>query len=174
MTTATPQLPSPVARLLPRATAGDEQAMNDLLVQIRPYVARVCHSVAREHHSDATQEALLAIYRGLRTLREPAAFFGWVRSVTVREAIRTSKRLGGEPALPPVESRHEADPLDTVHINDVLGRMSEPHRQVLALRVYGLNEKEMAETLSLPIGTVRSRLHRARRRFQEAWQPTAA
>jgi RNA polymerase sigma-70 factor (ECF subfamily) len=45
---------------------------------------------------------------------------------------------------------------------------------VLTLRVYGLNEEEMAKTLSLPVGTVRSRLHRARRRFQEAWQPSAA
>ncbi|MDO0924338.1 RNA polymerase sigma factor [Streptomyces sp. TG1A-8] len=160
--------------LLPRAQAGDEQAMNDLLTHITPYVARVCASIARDNGSDATQEALLAIYRGLATLREPAALYGWVRSVAARAALRTVKRLGDEPAISQVESRHEANPLDAVHINDVLDRLSEAHRQVLALRVYGLNEEEMAEALSLPVGTVRSRLHRARRRFQEAWQPSAA
>ncbi|WP_374213667.1 sigma factor-like helix-turn-helix DNA-binding protein [Streptomyces sp. G1] len=65
-------------------------------------------------------------------------------------------------------------PLDAVHITDVLDRLSQPHRQVLTLRAYGLNEEEMAEVLALPVGTVRSRLFRARRRFQEAWQPSAA
>lgn len=148
--------------------------MNDLLTHIAPYVARVCASVARHNSSDATQESLLAIYRGLTGLREPAAFYGWVRSVTVREAIRTGKRLGDGTAYSPVEAHHEANPLDSVHINDILERLSTPHREVLTLRVYGLNEEEMAETLALPIGTVRSRLHRARRRFQEAWQPSAA
>ena len=168
------ELPAPVDRLLPRARAGDEQAMNDLLLHITPYVTRVCRSVAHDNGSDARQEALLAIYRGLPGLREPAAVYGWVRSVTVREAVRTARRLGRETPSPEVDSRHEPHSLDAVHINDVLDRMSEAHRQVLTLRVYGLNEVEMAETLALPVGTVRSRLHRARRRFQEAWQPTAA
>ncbi|MDX6364134.1 RNA polymerase sigma factor [Streptomyces sp. NPDC058274] len=168
------ELPPPVAALLPRAQAGDEPAMNDLLTHITPYVARVCFSIAHDNSSDATQEALVAIYRGLATLREPAAFYGWVRSVTIREAVRTVKRLGDEATYSPVEARHEANPLDAVHINDVLERLSTAHREVLTLRVYGLNEEEMAKTLSLPIGTVRSRLHRARRRFQEAWQPSAA
>ncbi|GAB7105536.1 RNA polymerase sigma factor [Streptomyces phaeofaciens] len=167
--------PTAVAALLSRARAGDAQAMNDLLTEITPYVAHVCFPIARDNASDAVQEALLAIYRGLGTLREPAAFYGWVRSVTVREAVRTAKRLKvAEAACSEVESGHPANPLDAVHINDVLDRLSAQHRQVLALRFYGLNEDEMAATLSLPVGTVRSRLYRARRRFQEAWQPHAA
>ncbi|MET9133079.1 RNA polymerase sigma factor [Streptomyces antibioticus] len=166
--------PTPVADLLSRARAGDAQAMNDLLNEITPYVAHVCFPIARDNVSDAVQEALLAIYRGLGTLREPAAFYGWVRSVTVREAIRTAKRLKAEATGTELDSRHPANPLDAVHINDVLDRLSAPHRQVLTLRFYGLNEDEMAATLSLPVGTVRSRLYRARRRFQEAWQPHAA
>ncbi|GAA2264380.1 RNA polymerase sigma factor [Streptomyces ruber] len=160
--------------LLARAQAGDEQAMNSLLVGIAPYVTRICRSVARDDAADATQEALLAIYRGLGTLREPAAFHGWVRSVTVREAVRTAKRFGAETAYSQVDTEQKTNPLDAVYISDVLGRLSDAHRQVLTLRAYGLNEEEMAETLDLPVGTVRSRLHRARRRFQEAWQPAAA
>ncbi|MEU7423415.1 RNA polymerase sigma factor [Streptomyces sp. NPDC040750] len=166
-------IPTPLA-LLPRAQAGDEQAMNQLLTGITPYVARLCRSITRDDGADATQEALLAVYRGLRTLREPDAFYGWVRSVTVREAIRTAKRAGEEGPYPGVESGQQANPLDAVHISDVLDRLSTSHRQVLTLRAYGLNEEEMAEVLSLPVGTVRSRLHRARRRFREAWQPAAA
>lgn len=165
-----PTLPA----LLRRAQAGDEHAMNSLLADIAPYVARICRSITHDDGADAAQEALLAIYRGLGSLREPAAFYGWVRSVTVREAVRTAKRRGAETAYSQVEVGRATNPLDAVHISDVLDRLSAPHRQVLTLRVYGLNEEEMAETLSLPVGTVRSRLHRARRRFQEAWQPSAA
>ncbi|WP_320777830.1 RNA polymerase sigma factor [Streptomyces sp. CRN 30] len=164
----------PLPALLPRARAGDEEAMNSLLTGITPYVARICRSITQDDAADATQEALLAIYRGLGTLREPAAFYGWVRSVTVREAVRTAKRRGAETTYSEVETEQRTNPLDAVYISDVLDRLSDAHRQVLTLRVYGLNEEEMAETLDLPVGTVRSRLHRARRRFQEAWQPAAA
>ncbi|GGY00456.1 RNA polymerase sigma factor [Streptomyces minutiscleroticus] len=166
-------IPTPLT-LLPRAQQGDEQAMNGLLAGIAPYVARICRSIAQDDGADATQEALLAIYRGLGTLREPAAFYGWVRSVTVREAVRTVKRAGTETTYSQMDAEQRANPLDAVHISDVLDRLSDAHRQVLTLRAYGLNEEEMAETLDLPVGTVRSRLHRARRRFQEAWQPAAA
>ncbi|MGW0876366.1 RNA polymerase sigma factor [Streptomyces sp. NPDC002740] len=166
-------IPTPLA-LLPRAQAGDEQAMNQLLTGIVPYVARLCRSITHDDGADATQEALLAVYRGLRTLREPTAFYGWVRSVTVREAVRTVRRAGEEAPYQRVEPGQEANPLDAVHISDVLDRLSMSHRQVLTLRAYGLNEEEMARVLSLPVGTVRSRLHRARLRFREAWQPSAA
>ncbi|MFJ9719794.1 RNA polymerase sigma factor [Streptomyces sp. NPDC101213] len=171
--TAVSELPSPLT-LLPRAQAGDEHAMNHLLTAITPYVARICRSITHDDGADAAQEALLAVYRGLGTLREPAAFYGWVRSVTVREAVRVAKRSGEERTCSQLESRQETNPLDAVHISDVLERLSRAHRQVLTLRAYGLNEEEMAEVLSLPVGTVRSRLFRARRRFQEAWQPSAA
>lgn len=93
----------PSLNLLPRAQAGDEHAMNHLLTQITPYVARICRSITRDYAADATQEALLAIYRGLGTLREPVAFYGWVRAVTVREAVRTAKRFGEEQACSQVD-----------------------------------------------------------------------
>ncbi|MFF4909107.1 RNA polymerase sigma factor [Streptomyces sp. NPDC001260] len=172
MSTVT-ELPSPLT-LVPRAQSGDEHAMNHLLDLITPYVRRICRSITRDDAADATQEALLAIYRGLGTLREPVAFYGWVRAVTVREAVRIARRFGEEQTCSDVDGQHQANPLDAVHITDVLDRLSRPHRQVLTLRAYGLNEEEMAEVLELPVGTVRSRLFRARRRFQQAWQTSAA
>ena len=160
--------------LLSRAQDGDRTAMSELLTAITPYVARLCRSITHDDGADATQEALLAVYRGLRTLRDPAAFYGWVRSVTIREAVRTAKRTGDPGPYLRLESGETTNPLDAVHISDVLERLSRSHRQVLTMRAYGLNEEEMAEILALPVGTVRSRLHRARRRFREAWQPSAA
>ncbi|GIF16352.1 RNA polymerase sigma factor [Actinoplanes teichomyceticus] len=159
--------------LLSLAQSGDRPAMNELLTAITPYVSRLCRSITHDV-ADATQESLLAVYRGLGTLRDPAAFYGWVRSVTIREAVRTAKRSGTPaPYLSP-ESGPTTNPLDAVHISDVLERLPRSHRQVLTMRAYGLNEEEMAELLALPVGTVRSRLHRARLRFREAWQPAVA
>jgi RNA polymerase sigma factor (sigma-70 family) len=161
--------------LLPRAQAGDRQAMNDILLHIAPFVGRLCVPIAQRHSSDAAQEAMLAIFRGIRGLREPTAFYGWVRAVTVREAVRTSKRLGQEPADDLTDRAAEGNPLDSVHIADALSRLTDEHRQVLVLRgFYGMNEEEMAGILGLPIGTVRSRLFRARRSFQAAWISPAA
>ncbi|MFC0602214.1 RNA polymerase sigma factor [Streptomyces palmae] len=170
MRTANDLCATSVGALLPRAQAGDRQAMNDLLRHITPFVGRLCLPIARKHSCDAAQEAMLAIYRGIPGLREPTAFYSWVRSVTVREAIRTSKRLsqGVIESLP--ELAQDANPLVAIDIRDVMDRLPEQHREVLTLRaVYGMNEREMAATLALPIGTVRSRLHRARRKFQAAW-----
>ncbi len=74
------------------AQAGDTIAMNDLLDHLAPYVGRICGPIALNSGPDATQEALIAVFRSLRTLREPAALHGWVRAIAVREAIRQARR----------------------------------------------------------------------------------
>lgn len=156
--------------LLAQAQAGDRRAMNDLLLQILPFVRRVCAPIAQRHSSDAAQEAMIAIYRNIRDLREPTAFYGWVRAIAVREAIRTAKRLSKGTADKLPDAEQTWDPLVTVDISDVMDRLPERHRQVLTLRaMYGLSEEETATALAVPVGTIRSRLHRARRNFRDAW-----
>lgn len=113
---------------------------------------------------------MLAIFRGISGIREHTAFYGWVRAVTVREAVRTSKRLTQRSTDELSELAQDADLSVAIDISDVLDRLPNHHRQVLTLRaVYGMEEQEIAAVLSLPVGTVRSRLHRARRNFQDAW-----
>ncbi|MFC9324086.1 RNA polymerase sigma factor [Kitasatospora sp. NPDC057015] len=164
-----------VAALLARAKAGDHRAVNDLLLHVASFVRQLCVPIAREHSADAAQDAMLAIFRGVRGLRDPTAFYGWVRAVTVREAIRTSNRLNQTPTDVLPDLVQDANPLVAVHISDVMERLPDHHRQILTLRaVYGLNEQEMAATLGLPVGTVRSRLHRARRSFDTAWHRPSA
>lgn len=157
--------------LIRNAQAGNHRAVNDLLLHITPFVRRLCSSVDAGHRPEAVQESLLAVYRGLRTLKEPAAFYGWVRAVTVREAARTARRAGRTATAELVDQPSLADPSLGVAIADVLERLPSHQRDILTLRaVYGLEERETARVLSLPVGTVRSRLHRARRNFEEAWR----
>lgn len=154
--------------LVQRAQHGDTVAMNDLLSVLAPWVGRICGSIALEQGEDATQEALMIVFRRLRTLREPDALRGWVRAIAARESVRLAQRSPSTAPLFEVPSRDDVEM--ATDIKDVLMRLSPEHRAVLVLRdVEGLDEARAAELLRVPKGTVKSRLNRARQSFRKAW-----
>lgn len=158
------------ARLVRAAQKGDTLAMNELLDLLTPYVGRICGPIALSSGDDATQEALLAIFRALRTLRDSAALFGWARQIAVREAVRVARRDSRSTPAELTEVPAAGDPQLAADIRDVLTRLSPEHRAILTLRdVEGLDEHAAAELLGVPTGTVKSRLHRARDSFRKAW-----
>lgn len=155
--------------LVRAAQRGDTTAMNELLDALAPYVNRICGPIALSDGPDAAQEALIAIFRGLKGLREPDALYGWARSIAVREAVRVAKRR-----IPAAEFDDELPSRQDVEraadVRDVLARLSPEHRAVLVLRdLEGLDEQRAAELLSVPVGTIKSRLSRARDNFRKAW-----
>ncbi|WP_237101924.1 RNA polymerase sigma factor [Nonomuraea sp. MG754425] len=154
------------------AQQGDALALDRLLDDLAPYVRRLCARIAPAAADDATQEALLAIFRGLPSLRAPEAIMTWVRSVTVRTAVRLARRHDLEvPAEETLVDRPAAALEGLVDIDDALARLPVPQRVVLVLRTReGLSEPEIADTLGIPLGTVKSRLHRARAAFREVWE----
>jgi RNA polymerase sigma factor (sigma-70 family) len=156
--------------LVRAAQGGDTLAMNELLDQLTPYVGRICGPIALRNAPDAAQEALVVVFKSLRTLKEPAALFGWVRAIAVREAIRIAKQDRGQIAADLAEVPARGDPLLAVDIRDTLARLSPEHRALLVLRdLEGLDERAAAELLEVPAGTAKSRLHRARASFRKAW-----
>lgn len=149
-------------------------AMNDLLDLLAPYVGRICGPIALEHGPDAAQEALTAVFKHLRTLREPAALHGWVRRIATREAVRVARRETARRAVLAATEVSEVpapgDPALAADVRDVLARLTPEHRAILVLRdLEGLDEREAAALLSVPEGTVKSRLHRARQSFRKVW-----
>ncbi|MFC8717116.1 RNA polymerase sigma factor [Kitasatospora sp. NPDC057198] len=158
-------------RLVRAAQQGDVFAMDALITELTPYVGRICAPVALEHAADAVQEAFIAILRGLPTLRTPEALYGWVRVVAVREAVRVARRHRTEVAVPDLaDLPADGDPALSGDVADVLRRLEPRQRAVLVLRhVEGLDEQEVARLLDVPVGTVRSRLFRARESFRRAW-----
>ncbi|WP_329196072.1 MULTISPECIES: RNA polymerase sigma factor [unclassified Streptomyces] len=152
------------------ARAGNTLAMHDLLDHLTPYVARVCTPIALADGPDATQEALVAVFGALRTLRDPEALYGWVRAIAVREAVRTARRAARDRPAELADVPGRGDPQLAADIDDVLARLSPGHRAVLVLRdVEGLDEEAAAAVLGVPPGTAKSRLHRARSSFRKAW-----
>ncbi|WP_338740486.1 RNA polymerase sigma factor [Actinomadura luteofluorescens] len=164
--------PEHVAVLVRGAQRGDSMAMQELLDLLAPYVGRLCGPIALEDGPDAAQETLIAVFRGISRLREPAALFGWVRAIAIREAVRTARRSAApaEPLDLDTVPRTD-DPQLAADIDDLLDRLSPEHRAVLVLRdVEGLDERTVSEMLHVSAGTVKSRLHRARKSFRKAWQ----
>jgi RNA polymerase sigma-70 factor (ECF subfamily) len=157
-------------RLVRAAQGGDTLAMNELLGHLTPYVGRICGPIALGNGPDATQEALVAVFRSLRSLKEPAALFGWVRAIAVREAVRVARQEQRQVAADLAELPARGDPQVAVDVRDTLSRLSPEHRALLVLRdLEGLDEAAAAALLAVPAGTAKSRLHRARASFRKAW-----
>lgn len=148
-------------------------ALGALMELLLPYVGRICGPIALQDGQDATQEAMISILRGIRTLGAPEALFGWARVIAVREAVRVARRAGRTrtDATAPVEELcAPGDPQLAIDIGDTLARLSPEHRAVLVLRdIEGLDEQQASEILAVRPGTVRSRLFRARTSFRKAW-----
>jgi RNA polymerase sigma factor (sigma-70 family) len=161
--------------LIRAAQAGDAQAMSQILDGLSPWVGRICGSIAFESGADAAQDALIQVFRDLKTLREPAALRGWVRRIATREAVRHAQRerkavafvrdVGRSSEIPKPN-----DPTLITDIRTVLESLSPEQRAILVLRdLEGLSEDEAAQVLEVAKGTAKSRLHRARAAFLERW-----
>jgi RNA polymerase sigma-70 factor (ECF subfamily) len=160
-----------LASLVVAAQGGDALAMDQLIGQLTPFVSQLCGSIALQDGADAAQETLLAVFRSLRSLRDPGALHGWVKRIAVREAVRVAER--GRRTVPAelADLPARGDVELTADVGDVLARLSPQHRAVLVLRdMYGHDEREVSQWLAVPQATVRTRLFRARRRFSEEWQ----
>jgi RNA polymerase sigma-70 factor (ECF subfamily) len=164
--------------LVTRAQHGDEEAFASLAVGVGDRLHAVAHRILRDTDlaEDATQQALLTIWRDLPQLRDPARFDAWSYRLLVRacysEGRRTHQWQPNVRALPPIEPS-VADGTSTVVDRDQLERgfrrLSIDHRAVVVLHHYlDMPLEEVAETLGIPPGTVRSRLHHAMRGLRAA------
>ncbi|WP_327415164.1 RNA polymerase sigma factor [Streptomyces sp. NBC_01233] len=167
MTAATSAEPAALVRAAQR---GDRMATQGLLDLLTPCVGRLCGPIALQDGPDATQEALIVIFRSIGQLREPAALFGWARVIAVREAVRIARAAARAVPDPLEDVPARDDPQLAADVRDVLERLSPAHRAVLVLRdLEGLDEHSVSALLGVPEPTVRTRLFRARRNFLKAW-----
>jgi RNA polymerase sigma-70 factor (ECF subfamily) len=169
--------------LVARAQGGDEGAFMSLAVAVGDRLHAVAHRILRDMDlaEDATQQALLAIWRDLPRLRDPARFDAWSYRVLVRACYaegRKSRTWSPNLRLLGTDEPTSGDVLHTVHDRDQLERgfrrLSIDHRAVVVMHHYlDLPLAEVAETLGIPEGTVRSRLHYAMRGLRAALEADA-
>jgi RNA polymerase sigma-70 factor (ECF subfamily) len=166
------------SELVTRAQRGDEEAFVSLVMAVGDRLHAVAHRILRDTDlaEDATQQALLSIWRDLPTLRDPARFEAWSYRLLVRACYaeaRRSRTWAPNLRLLPADEPMGADALHAVIDRDQLERgfrrLSIDHRAVVVLHHYlALPLSEVAEALGVPEGTVRSRLHYAMRGLRAA------
>ncbi|HET9498516.1 MAG TPA: sigma-70 family RNA polymerase sigma factor [Candidatus Limnocylindria bacterium] len=163
--------------LVIQAQRGDEQAFASLAVAAGDRLHAVAHRILRDIDlaEDATQQALLSIWRDLPQLRDPARFEAWSYRLLVRACYAEARRnRSWHPGLRLVDTDTPmADSSASVADRDQLERgfrrLSIDHRAVVVLHHYlDFTLDEVADALGVPVGTVRSRLHYAMRGLRAA------
>jgi RNA polymerase sigma-70 factor (ECF subfamily) len=154
---------------------GDRTAFGKLAARHERRIYGLCLRILgnREDAEDATQEAFLAALRRAASFRGEAAFSTWLFRIAVNAATDQARRRGRARAVPleadelAVVAPSGGDPggavPDAVTVQAALLRVSEDFRAALVLcDLYGFPYAQAAEILEVPVGTVKSRLFRAR------------
>lgn len=167
---------SEVAAAVRRLQAGDQSAFNILYSAYAEIALRTAFLITRDRAAaeDAVQEAFVQVIRNVSSLRDPGSFRPWFYRIIVNAARRLSRNR--HPSLPLDLAQHDQPDLSGLSPEEraigseeiqslrvALAQLNEAHREVIVLRYYaGLSEDEIAGTLGLPNGTVKSRLSRAK------------
>lgn len=161
-----------------------EAAFTRLCAAIQAPVLGVCADITgqRADAEDAFQETLLAIQKGLPEFRGTSRLSTWIWRIAVRAAIRQRARVRRHAADPidvdPVDPATASSPLSSStsdRLDRALATLSAEQRTVLALFCVEENtHDEIAAVLGVPVGTVWSRLHQARKRLAAALERIGA
>ena len=174
-------------RLIAECLAGRTAAFGEL---VRRYQDRLYNTVFRlvdnaEDARDVVQDAFLSAYQSLESFKGEAQFFTWLYRIAVNTAISLKRKqrtvLALRTGTPDVGTTEPLDESEfsrperameraeqAQRIQAALNQLSTEHRTVLILKdVEGEKYETMAELLQVPIGTIRSRLHRARLELRE-------
>ena len=172
---------------LKRAQQGDQQAFKEVTQEFMPQLYGMVYAMIPHHEdvNDILQEVFIKVYRALPKLENRQAFRSWLYRIalnTARNHLRS--RFRREVATEQEELNRQAgtqseqalEKLEQQEIQQrilqALETLSLEHREVVSLVEFkDLNCAEAAEILECPAGTVRSRLHYARRKLKEVLQP---
>ncbi len=157
--------------LVARAARGDDGAFRTLMQRHERRVYNLAlRMLGREEDArDATQDAFLSCYRRLPSFRGEAAFTTWLHRIAVNASYDVLRKRRREPTLPgelpepEPTADHGDETAGTIDVQRALLRVPVEYRAALVLHdVQGRTHQDVAEILEIPIGTVKSRLHRGR------------
>jgi RNA polymerase sigma-70 factor (ECF subfamily) len=164
--------------LVTRAQRGDRAAFGLLAADIATRFLAVSRRILRDLDlaEDAVQQTLVAIWRELPQLRDPARFDAWSYRLLVRACYaegRRARRWSPNLRILPADEPNDSGGLETIVHHDQLEtairRLSVDHRAVLVLHHYAdIPLDRVAQILEIPVGTVYSRLHHAMRAMRAA------
>jgi RNA polymerase sigma-70 factor (ECF subfamily) len=183
--------------LVNRVKAGDVKAFEMLVVKYQRRIERLIGRMVRDVDliPDIAQETFIRAYRAIPQFRGESAFYTWLYRIAVNTAKKALMELKRDPTVPEsaLASRDDDDETSRVEnelsdgetpeavfaskqvaaaVNSAMQALSEELRQAITLReIEGLSYEEIAEMMNCPIGTVRSRIFRAREAIAERLRP---
>jgi len=181
--------------LIERCRNGDVAAFEPLVEKYRDRVWRLAFNVLRdaEEARDVAQEAFIRAWQALPSFRGQSAFYTWLFRIVMNVATDRARqraargRAFGTERIPeedwdrvmvdqspgPAEAARRAE--ERERIGRALAALPEHHRTIIMLSdLQGLSYREIAEVLDVPMGTVMSRLHNARKRLRDVLGPMLA
>lgn len=169
--------------LVELAQKGDKKAFNLLVVRYQNRVAGLLtRYIPRDDIPDIVQETFIKAYRSLESFRGESAFYTWLYRIAVNTAKNHLTALGRRPPKEDILAEdaesydsgvqlREADTPENLVLSDELRRVvfetieslpEELKRAIMLRELDGLSYEEIAEEMQCPVGTVRSRIFRAR------------
>ena len=189
--------PDADAALVDRAKAGDVKAFEMLVVKYQRRIERLIGRMVRDVDlvPDIAQETFIRAYRAIPQFRGESAFYTWLYRIAVNSAKKALMELKRDPTVTEsaLAARDDDDETSRVEnelsdgetpeallaskqiaaaVNSAMQTLSEELRQAITLReIEGLSYEEIAELMNCPIGTVRSRIFRAREAIAQRLRP---
>lgn len=189
--------PDADAALVERTKAGDVKAFEMLVVKYQRRIERLIGRMVRDVDlvPDIAQETFIRAYRAIPQFRGESAFYTWLYRIAVNSAKKALMELKRDPTVTEsaLAARDDDDETSRVEnelsdgetpdavlaskqiaaaVNSALQTLSEELRQAITLReIEGLSYEEIAELMNCPIGTVRSRIFRAREAIAQRLRP---
>ena len=171
--------------IIDRFKNGDEAAFEELVLKYQDRIYNLCrHMLGNAHDAeDAAQDAFIKAYRNLKKFKPESSIYTWLYRIAVNTCIDHKRKpffesifrrsdTGAEmvieypSASPSPEKEYESKQIQSA-IEKALRKLSPKLRAVIVLKeMEGLSYEEIADTLDVSIGTVKSRISRARKKLQ--------
>lgn len=159
--------------LVVRCQVGDRCAFAELVAEFQPRLRAFLGKMLGDAHQadDVAQDVWMDVFRDLRRLAEPDSFIPWMYRIARNRAFRTLRKKA-HPTIPIDEEATAAQASDEPDftsedaqaVHAAIDRLIPEHREVLLLRfIEDMSYEQIAAVVGAPVGTVRSRIHNAKR-----------
>lgn len=171
--------------LVERAQKGEQKAFEMLMLKYQRRLIRLLSRFVQDEHevNDVAQEAMIRAYRALPNFRGESAFYTWLYRISINTAKNFLVTSGRRPFVSAEAANEEGDILDLADqmadyhtpeaeminqeilqtVETAITKLPDDLRKAITLReIDGLSYEEIAQIMDCPIGTVRSRIFRAR------------
>jgi RNA polymerase sigma-70 factor (ECF subfamily) len=163
--------------LVVRCQVRDPAAFAELVAHCQPRLRAFLGKMLSCGHNvdDVAQDVWMDVFRDLHRLTNPSAFVPWMYRIARHRAFRLLRKrshptvtLENDTAVLSAAEVDDFGPEDVAAVHAALGQLIPEHREVLLLRfIEQMSYDDMAQVIDIPLGTVRSRLHNARRMLRQ-------